>query len=103
MTTITWSIASITILPQVNGYSDFAWRVSCECSATDGINTQTRSFGLTFPPEQQVEPYTPYDQLTEAQVVGWVKQELGPDLVASTEAALVNMLTAQVAPLPWAV
>ena len=103
MATITWSITSKTILPQVDGYTDFAWQVSWACSATDGTKTITNGSGMAFSPEQQSESYTPYDQLTEAQVVDWVKQELGPDLVAKTEAALVNMLTAQVAPLPWVV
>jgi len=101
MTTITWSIISMTILPQVDGYSDFAWQVICECSATDGMNTQANKFGITFSPDQQGGSYTPYDQLTEAQVVDWSKQKLGSDLVEKTEAALTNMLTAQVAPLPW--
>lgn len=102
MATITWSITSITILPQAAGYTDFAWQVSWTCSATDGINTQTGGSGIAFPPEQQKEPYTPYDQLTEAQIIEWVKQELGPDLVAKTEEGLINMLTATPAPLPWA-
>jgi hypothetical protein len=103
MATITWSIISITILPQVDGYSNFAWQVICQCSATDGTNTQSTKFGLTFPPEKQGQPYIPYDQLTEAQVVDWSKQELGSGLVADTEASLVNMLTATPAPLPWSV
>lgn len=102
MATVTWSIVSITILPQVEQYSDFAWQVICQCSATDGVNTQSTKFGLTFPPSKQGEGYVPYDQLTEAQVVSWSKQQLGANLVADTESSLVNMLTAQQAPLPWA-
>ena len=103
MVTITWSITSMTILPQVDGYSDFAWQVGWLCSATDGTNTQTMGSGVTFYPAQQTEPYTPYDQLTEAQVIGWVQQALGPETTAKTETVLTNSLTAQVAPLPWAV
>lgn len=102
MATTTWSITSMTILPQVDGYSNFAWQVICACSATDGTNTQTNKFGITFSPEKQGVPYTPYDQLTEAQVVDWSKQELGQNLVAQTETSLVNALTATPAPLPWA-
>jgi len=69
---------------------------------TDGVNTQTEKFGLTFSPEKQGRNYISYDQLTEAQVVSWSKQELGLNLVTNTEALLVNMLTATPAPLPWA-
>lgn len=101
MATITWSITNITILPQADGFTDFAWQVSWTCSASEGANTKTMGSGISFSPEQQGGSYTPYDQLTEAQVIEWVKQGLGPDLVAKTEEGLTNMLTAQIAPLPW--
>lgn len=102
MATITWSITSITILPQVDQYSDFAWQVGWQCSATDGTNTQTMGSGVTFYPAQQGQPYTPYEQLTEAQVIGWVQAALGPEQTAKTEIVLTNLLTAIPAPLPWA-
>lgn len=101
MATVTWAITGITVLPQIDGYSDFAWQVSWTCSATEGANTKTMGSGVSFSPEQQGGSYTPYDQLTEEQVISWVKQALGPDLVAKTEEAIVNMLSAQQAPLPW--
>jgi hypothetical protein len=101
MATITWSINSITILPQVGAYYDFAWQVNWSCAATDGTNTQSISSTVMFYPAQQAESYTPYDQLTEAQVIQWVKDTLGPETVAKTESVLTNMLTAQPAPLPW--
>jgi len=66
-----------------------------------GANTQTKRFDIAFSPEQQGEPYTPYEQLTETQVADWCKQNLGSGLVTKTEESLINMLTAQVAPLPW--
>lgn len=103
MATITWSITSMVIIPQVNQYSDYAWQVSWRCSATDGTNTQSIESGLTFYPAQQGQPYTPYDQLTEAQVIEWVKQALGAEKTAQTEAVVTSALTAMPAPLPWAV
>jgi hypothetical protein len=102
MTTITWSITGIDVLPQVDEYSDFAWRVSWDCSATDGTNTQTIGSVVTFYPAQQGQPYTPYDQLTEAQVIEWVQQALGPEQTAKTETVVTQALTATPAPLPWA-
>ena len=49
----------------------------------------------------------PYKDLTEAVVIGWVKDQLGPDKVAEVEAALDAQLKEQAAPthaagLPWA-
>jgi len=103
MATITWSINSIVILPQVGQYTDFAWQVGWTCTATDGTNTRSMSSGVTFFPAQQGEGYTPYDQLTEAQVVGWVQTALGPEKTAQTEAVLTNDVTPMPSPLPWAV
>ncbi len=101
MATITWSINSMVIIPQVDQYSDYAWQVGWKCSATDGNNTQAISSSVTFFPSQQGQPYTPYDQLTEAQVIEWVQAALGPDKTAKTESVVTSLLTAMPAPLPW--
>ncbi len=58
---------------------------------------------------QQGEGFTPYNQLTEAQVVQWVKDTLGENGVASMEAAVQGSLDAinnppvepVIATLPW--
>lgn len=52
------------------------------------------------------EVTTPFADLTEAQVVGWVKDALGEDKVQEVEAALAGQLAEQAAPtkaagLPW--
>jgi hypothetical protein len=51
---------------------------------------------------------TPYESLTEAQVIGWVKSAMGADTVAAHEAAVAAQIEAQKNPvvaagLPWAV
>ena len=58
------------------------------------------SIGLTG------ELTTPYDQLTEAQVIGWVKDEMGAETVAAHEAAVAAQIEAQKNPIsasgtPW--
>lgn len=103
MATTTWAIINMVIIPQVDQYSDYAWQVEWTCTATDGTNTQVIGSNTTFYPAQQGQPYTPYDQLTEAQVIAWVQQALGPEKTAQTESVAISLLTAQPAPLPWAV
>lgn len=102
MATITWSINSMVVLPQVDQYAEFAWQTEWSCSASDGVNTRTISASTTFYPSQQGQPYIPYDQLTEAQVITWVKEALGPEKTAQTESVATSLLTATPAPLPWA-
>jgi len=100
---VTWSITSMVVIPQVDQYAEFAWQVGWQCSATDGTNTQSIDSSVVFYPSQQGQPYTPYDQLTEAQVIAWVQQALGPEKTAQTESVVTSALTATPAPLPWAV
>jgi len=53
------------------------------------------------------EPFTPYNQLTEAQVIGWVQTALGPEQIAIDEEQIADIVTEQVnnpvvaPPLPW--
>ena len=99
----TWSVKSISILPAIDGFTDYAWRVTAVCSATNGANTKSSELLVQFDPATQTGGYTPYDQLTEAQVLGWVFNSVGADVIAQTETNLSDLLQAQVAPLPWAV
>jgi hypothetical protein len=71
-------------------------------SATDGTYS-ANTYGTVGYQEQPGETYIPYDQLTEAVVVGWVQTSLGKDDV---EASLQSQIDAQINPVqqsgtPW--
>ena len=79
-----------------------------QCVDTDGnysgrvYNTQAFEFN---PDESGL---IPYDDLTEAEVIGWVQAALGDEGVAATEAAVAAQIEAQKNPpistgLPWSV
>jgi len=54
--------------------------------------------------------FTPYADLTEAQVLGWIQTQLGTDGVANLEACIQGQIDSQInppvspenTPLPWA-
>lgn len=80
------------------------WRVS----KTDG-NASGSVYGtISFPAKDPNDPtFVPYDQLTEAQVVQWVKDAMGANQVAAYEAAVQGQIDAQKNPtsaagVPWA-
>ena len=79
------------------------WRVS----ATDGDASGSVYGTISFPAKDPADPdFVPYDNLTEAQVVGWVKEEMGADTVAAHEAAVQGQIDAQKNPVsaagvPW--
>jgi hypothetical protein len=80
----------------------FVVTVHYNVSATDGIYNAS-TYGTIGYTQQPGETYTPYDQLTEAQVVGWVQTSLGQ---ATVEASLQSQIDLQKNPVqaagvPW--
>ncbi len=99
-----WTISSLDrTLPDGMVFTAH-WRVS----KTDG-NASGSVYGtISFPAKSPSDPdFIPYDQLTEAQVIQWVKDEMGADTVAAHEAAVDAQINAQKNPtsasgVPWA-
>jgi hypothetical protein len=93
----TWTIAQL----ERNTADDFVVTVHYRVSAVD--DTYTASTYGTVGYTQESETFIPFADLTEATVVGWVKESLGEDTV---EAALASQIETQKAPvtvagMPW--
>lgn len=106
MMTITWAVTAMTAYPQQAGETDVVFSVAWCCTATDGTFTTAvpGSIGVTW---QAGTPFTPYDQLTEAQVLQWVFDGLGAEKL-TVEGYAVKGVEDQAnpptvsPPLPWA-
>ena len=104
--TNSWTVTQMDCYPQAEGESDVVFTVHWTLSATNGTYTGSvyGTVGVTY---TAGSPYTPYDQLTEAQVVGWVLEALGAEQVASYEANVATQIENQInppiitPPLPW--
>ena len=102
--TITWTVNAMDCYPQESGNTDVVFNVHWTCSGTDG--TYNASVYSTCSVPGPGNPFTPYDQLTQDQVLGWVWAN-GVDKFA-TEAAVVQQIDNQInppvvtPPLPWA-
>lgn len=109
MTEINWNISQLDCYPQVDGETDVVFTVHWQCNGTETVGEKTysgsvyASTGVTLDAEA---PFTPYDQLTQDQVLGWI-WESGVDK-AATEAAVAQQIENQInppvvtPPLPWA-
>ena len=106
-----WSVTSMYTLPQVEGYDDVVVLAEWAVSGTDGTYTSSIGSNTTqFTISEDDPDFTPYDELTEEQVVGWIKSTLGEDGVASYEASIAGNIKSQAnppvepsnQPLPWA-
>ena len=112
--TINWTIDWMETSTQtINGFSEVVLTCGWRCTGTEA-NTATPPVTFTssvygtcsFPQPQAGGSFTPYNQLTQSQVVGWC-WENGVNQTATEAAVNANLNsqinpTVQQPPLPWA-
>ena len=106
--TNTWGVAQMDAYPEYEGEPDVVFTVHWTLNGTDGtyIGSVYGSVGVSV---STSGAFTPYADLTEAQVVSWVQDALGDEQVAAYEANVAQQIADQINPpvvtpqLPWAV
>lgn len=105
---ITYKLTPTTLVnyPQAEGQTDVVFRIVWNYSGSDG--DITASFcGQTDVTYTSGSPYTPYADLTEEQVIGWVLGSWSPEETASNQDQIEQQINnqknppTQVLPLPW--
>lgn len=101
----TWKITGLQTYPKTEGEIDVVCAAAWNVSGTDGECNGSLNGSTAFKLNPD-EPYTPFDQLTEAQVLGWVFASLGEEGKATAEADVDAQIEyahskIQPAPLPW--
>ena len=107
MPTYNWNIECLDCYPEREGKPYLVHTVHWRLNAVDGDYSASGygTVGLTY---DASAPFTPFSELTPAQVVGWVQAALGAEQIAQMEAALAANIAAQInppvvsPPLPWA-
>lgn len=101
-----WSITRIEAYPTVEDKTNVICTVEWKLTGTNGeYNKQI--FGTISIPVGDLEIFTPHDELTEEQVLGWVHNVMGPDQIAQLEAGVLAQLEEMISPpivtlpLPW--
>lgn len=107
MTIFKWHIDSMSTLqePDPNYVVNVAWTL-----VGDQDGTTASISGTTIFAANQESNFIPYDELTEEQVIGWVKSDLGESGVHSYEGCVQGQINSilnppvspQGTPLPWA-
>jgi len=99
MTTFNWQIVQMERLTS----DGFVVTVHYNVSATDDTY-QASTYGTTSYTQTPGETYIPYDDLTQAVVVGWVQETLGKDTVEASLQGQIDALKnpVQESGLPWA-
>jgi hypothetical protein len=101
-----WTVAQMDAYPERDGKTDVVftvhWTLTGSKAGFAGATYGTQ--GVTVDPNA---PFTPYADLTQEQVVGWVKAGMGAERVAALETSVANQINEQIAPsvvtppLPW--
>jgi hypothetical protein len=91
---------------ELDGETDVVFTVHWTLNGTDGTYNGS-AYGSVGVELSTSGAFTPYEDLTEAQVVSWVQDALGEEQVASYEANVAQQISDQVdppvvtPPLPW--
>jgi hypothetical protein len=102
-----WKINQLDCYPQQDDKTDVVFVIHWARLASDGEGHAARIYSsqpVTLDPEA---PFTPYPDLTFDQVVGWLEDAFGPELLEAQKAALDKQIEDQInppvirPPLPW--
>lgn len=104
MNTYTWSVVQMNAYPEKDGETDVVFTVHWTLSGTDGTFTGS-TYGSQGVSTEDTGTFTPYADLTQEQVLGWI-WDSGVDKdaqEANVAAQIENQVnpTEVTPPLPW--
>ena len=105
--TYTWTFPALTAYPEYASQTDVVYTVHWVLMGDDGNGHTGSVYGTQALAYVAGSPFTPYAQLTEAQVQGWVTEAMGPTQVVALEANIDGQIQQQITPTsinlppPW--
>jgi len=103
MTTFKTRITAMYTLQQPD--PNYVVNVLWEVTGVDGSHTASIGGNTQFNSADQVGAFIPYDQLTEATVIGWIPENQITSAQACVQGQIDSMITPPVSPasqpLPW--
>lgn len=103
MTTFTTTITAMYTLQQPD--PNYVVNVLWEVTGVDGANIASIGGNTRFSSADQEGSFVPYDQLTQAQVIGWIPADQIVSAQACVQGQIDSMITPPVSPestpLPW--
>ena len=103
MTTYNWQIVSMPSYAQIDGQSDVVFEINWTCNAVED-SYSANSFGTVPVQYTAGSPFTPYNQLTQEQVWGWINPSIDrPEIEANLQSMIDAQKTPEAVtpPLPW--
>ena len=105
--TYTWQFPTLDCYPQEAGETDVVFCVHYTYTADDGEGHVGSVYGTVGVTLDASAPFTPFADLTEAQVQGWVEDALGAETVAAMKVNVDGQISEAISPTkvtlppPW--
>lgn len=104
--TATWTATNLDYYTSLNDQTDVVYIVHWNCQDKDADGNKGRCYGTVGLSTDDLSDFTPYADITEEQAIGWAKDALGADEVASTEANVAAQIAEKANPskgsgVPW--
>ena len=102
---VTWSVVQMEYALAQDGKTNVVNNVHWQCIVAENEHF-ARAYGTVGVPTDDLSNFTEFANLTEAEVVGWVKAALGDEQVSNIETALAANVAEIITPtkgqgLPW--
>ena len=99
---VTWTISTLERNSSDDGVIVAHWRAS----DVDGDHSGSSYGTCGFTPDSSADGYTAYEDITEAQAIGWVKDSMGEEAVTALEDSIAAQIADSKAPAvatgtPW--
>ena len=103
---VTWTISTLERNSTDDGVIVAHWRATDSEVVGDDTHTGSSYGTCGFTPDAEAEGFTAYEDITEAQAIGWVKDSMGEEGVAALEASIAAQIEQSKAPAvvvgtPW--
>ncbi len=99
-----WRIVRLDLLAEHDGKKNVVQAIHWRRQANNGSN-QAELYGSQTVDFDPSAPFTPYEKLTQAQVVAWLERNMGEEKLAAQTLALnsqIGQKREQNVGLPWA-
>jgi len=96
MTTYNWNVTAL-YTETIAGEQNYVVIANYEVVGVDGTYSASLSNIARFSTEN-VDNFTPYEDLTNEIVIGWIQDELGVDGVSNLEACIQGQIDSQINP-----
>jgi hypothetical protein len=104
--TNTWGVVQLEAYPEYENETNVVFNVHWNLTGTDDTHTGYVYGSVGIQIDEETE-FTPFAELTQEQVIGWVQDALGEEQVANYEQSVADQIEASKNPtvvtptLPW--